>query len=65
MALGPGKYDAHVTRLREELAADGIILIVFGGTLGHSYCAQLDSRIVNATPAWLRELADNIEKSRN
>lgn len=63
MPLGPGKYDAEVTLLREKLEADGIILIVFGGKLGHSYCAQIDARLVLNTPRLLREVADNIEKS--
>lgn len=63
MAAGPGKYDDEVTALREKLQADGIILVVFGGIKGHSYCAQIDARILNTTPAWLREIADNIEKS--
>jgi hypothetical protein len=62
MAIGPGKYDFEVTQIREQLQADGIILVVFGGIKGHSFCAQLDARIVLNTPQMLREIADNIEK---
>ena len=64
MAQGPGKYNAELTALREQLQADGVILIVFGGVKGHGYSAQIDSRIIDHTPAWLREIADGIERDR-
>lgn len=61
MEPGPGKYQSHVMRVREELEADGIILLVIGGKLGHGLGVMLDSRIKNDVPQWLRLIAEQIE----
>lgn len=41
MPLGPGKYDAEVTELRERLKAAGVVLIVIRGERGDGFSAQL------------------------
>jgi hypothetical protein len=61
MALGPGKYDEVCTVAREACAAQGVILIVFGGSNGNGFCVQAPLEIQFAIPKILRDLADKIE----
>lgn len=73
MAEGPGKYDEIVTRVREELDAKGIMLIVADGPEGsgcsvqgtfgaHFEFANLLDQISKATRAQMRQhVAENVE----
>ena len=63
MPMGPGKYDAECTMMRERLQADGVVLIVFGGVKGTGFDAQLSALLTLATPQILRDLAKQIEDS--
>lgn len=63
MPLGPGKYDKEVTEIRKRLKADGVILIVFGGKNGPGFSAQLPLHETLLIPKFLRDMADQIEKS--
>jgi len=63
MPIGPGKYDKEVTEIRERLKADGVILLVIGGERGSSFCAQLPIVETLKIPEFLRNMADQIEKS--
>lgn len=63
MALGPGKYDAEVTELRERLKADGVILLVFGGERGNGFSAQLPLQHTLAMPQILEQVAQQIRES--
>jgi hypothetical protein len=63
VALGPGKYDAEVTELRQRLKADGILLLVVGGDRGSGFCAQLPADVTMRYPEVLRDLAKQIEES--
>jgi hypothetical protein len=61
MALGPGKYDDLCTAAREATTADGIILIVLGGTKGSGFSVQGTLRVQVTLPKILRQIADQIE----
>lgn len=63
MPMGPGKYDAEVTELRQRLKANGILLLVVQGERGSGFSAQLSGEDVLALPNVLRQLAEQIEKS--
>ena len=63
MALGPGKYDAEVTDLRERLKASGVLLLVFGAERGEGFSAQLSPALTLEMPGMLRQIADIIEAS--
>lgn len=63
MPLGPGKYDAEVTMVREKLQADGVILIIFNGNQGGGFSCQLTAHLTRQIPAMLREMAAQIEAS--
>ena len=41
MSIGPGKYDDLCTYVREQAKAEGAIVIVFNGSKGHGFSAQL------------------------
>lgn len=58
---GPGKYDDACTRARIDCKAQGVILIVFSGDLGHGFSAQLPPGLGLTVPAVLRDAADRIE----
>lgn len=48
MPMGPGKYDAEVTELRQRLKANGILLLVVQGERGSGFSAQLSGEDVLA-----------------
>jgi hypothetical protein len=61
MALGPGKYDAFVTHIREQTNAEGVMLLVVGGDKGSGYSVQATLEVTMAAPRYLRDLADRLE----
>lgn len=63
MAIGPGKYDQEVTQLREQLKADGIMLVVIRGSRGSGFSAQLSLADTVDLPKALRDMAEQMEKS--
>lgn len=63
MALGPGKYDPECTELREQTKAQGVILMVFGGTKGDGFSCQASPELTLALPRILRCIASDIEES--
>jgi len=62
MAIGPGKYDPWCTRIREEIGATGVVLIVFGGTFGSGFSMQAPPDLTAALPKILRDVAAGIER---
>lgn len=65
MPIGEGKYDAHVTRVREEEDAAAVILIVLRGKRGHGYSVQTtDPGVSKVMPALLHNIADELEMQR-
>ena len=62
MALGPGKYDDLATLIRKQAAAQGVIVMVFGGTLGSGFSVQASAEITLGLPALLRQMADDIQR---
>jgi hypothetical protein len=63
MPIGPGKYDAQCTKVREETQAGGVLLAVFNGNQGTGFSVQAPFELAIALPAILRDTADQIEKS--
>lgn len=63
MAWGPGRYDPLATVAREAAEAEGVILIVVQGKFGDGFSAQLSALAIMAMPTYLRQLADQIERS--
>lgn len=61
--IGPGKYNSMCDKVREDLNAEGVILIVYGGVLGDGFEAQLPAAIAHNMPRVLRQVADQIEAS--
>ncbi len=58
---GPGKYDDLATDVRLKAKAAGVIVIVFDGTKGHGFSAQLSPEILIGVPQILRDTARHIE----
>jgi hypothetical protein len=63
MALGPGKYDAECTLVREKTGARGVLLIIFGGNRGGGFSCQSDISFLMDLPQVLRNVADEIERA--
>lgn len=64
--IGPGKYDALCTEVREKTkAAGGVILMVFGGERGDGFSVQTTVDVLVTLPRLLREVARQIEKDMN
>jgi hypothetical protein len=59
---GPGKYDDLATVVRRDARAAGVLVIVFGGTKGDGFSAQLPLDLLITVPAILRDVADQIDK---
>jgi hypothetical protein len=62
MAIGPGKYDALATIVRESTSAGGVILIVIDGAHGAGFSVQATPEVTAKLPALLRMVADSIER---
>jgi hypothetical protein len=63
MPLGPGKYDDLATYVREHTQAEGVVVVVFGGTKGGGFSVQAPLPLQVVLPALLRMLADDIDAS--
>lgn len=63
MPLGPGKYDALATEVREKSNADGVIVIVIGGNAGNGFSAQADADTLARLPSILENVAREIRAS--
>ena len=62
MALGPGTYDELVIQLNEQLEADGILLVVFGGARGSGCASTLPLHLLATVPEILERIAHEIRK---
>jgi hypothetical protein len=62
MPIGPGIYDDLCTEARERARAAGCILIILGGACGSGFSCQASPAATQELPAFLRELADQIER---
>lgn len=62
MALGPGKYDDLASHVRGVAEADGVLLLVIGGTRGSGFSAQLTLDLTLRLPEILRDIARQIEE---
>ena len=58
---GPGSYDPECTALREQLSAEGVVLIVRNGVKGDGFEVQLNALDLVALPSALRQIADQVE----
>lgn len=63
MGLGPGRFDALCTYVREKAEAQGAAVIVWGapGEKGAGFSVQADMQMLATLPAVLRNMADTIE----
>jgi hypothetical protein len=62
MAVGQGKYDDLTTLVREGANAEGVIVIVIGGSKGSGFSVQATFEVTAKLPALLRKIADDIER---
>jgi hypothetical protein len=60
MAIGPGKYDALCTHVRDQTKARGVLLIVLGGDKGNGFACQADLVTTLALPDLLEHIARQI-----
>jgi len=63
MALGPGKYDDLATEVRKQTRAEGVIVLVFNGTKGSGFSAQLSPDLTLKIPEILRDIATQIDET--
>jgi hypothetical protein len=66
MAIGPGKYDAECTYVRDQADAARAAVIVIGGKLGHGFSVQGEGdafQELAMLPGLLRKMANDIEAS--
>lgn len=63
MPWGPGKYDAACTAFRNTTQADGVMVVVFGGSEGDGFSCQLPADLLTSAPTILRSVADEIERA--
>lgn len=63
MPLGPGKYDALATEVRDKAHAEAVLLIVFNGDKGSGFSCQTPPEMLAKLPAILRSTARQIEES--
>jgi hypothetical protein len=62
---GPGKYDDAATVARLSTDADGVALIVFGGSAGSGFSVQGPLAFLLDLPTVLRTMADQIERDNS
>jgi hypothetical protein len=61
--IGPGKYDAETTVVRERIGATAVVLIVVDGKAGSGFSVQAPAYVVERLPTALRVMADEIERT--
>lgn len=62
--MGPGKYDALCTLVREQAEAVLVAVIVMGGNHGSGFAVQtVDPSLSARLPGILRDMADEIERT--
>jgi hypothetical protein len=62
MAIGPGKYDAICTEVREKTGAAGVLLIVLDGKLGSGFSCQASLQATANLPDMLESVAATIRR---
>ncbi|HEV8189505.1 MAG TPA: hypothetical protein VGP83_17250 [Pyrinomonadaceae bacterium] len=62
MAVGPGKYDAACTKVREETGGS-VLLCVISGIYGSGFSVQATPYVAAHIVEILRSTADQIEQS--
>lgn len=62
MPIGQGKYDDTVTKLREELEADAVVVLVIGGSKGHGFSCQAPPEIIKNMPDMFEAVAHQMRK---
>jgi hypothetical protein len=60
--VGPGKYDALCTEVREKAKAQGVLLIVLHGTFGSGFSCQADLETTLMLPDLLEQVAADIRR---
>ena len=63
MPIGPGKYDALCSQVREQAKARGAIVIIFDGDKGSGFSVQADGLVTLGLPDLLETIAADIRKS--
>lgn len=63
MALGPGKYDALCTLVRQRAHARAALVIVLEGSSGTGFSMQAPPDVTFSLPEILRTVADEIDAS--
>ncbi len=62
MPVGPGKYDDICTKIREQVNADGVILIIANGDRGNGISIQCSSAsLILSLANMLEEAAKQIK----
>ncbi len=64
MTIGPGKYDAVCSAVREETKAAGVIVIVIDGERGSGFSCQTDASTLARLPELLEAMAAQMRKDR-
>jgi hypothetical protein len=59
-SVGPGRYDALCTYVREQAMADGAVVIVLGGARGDGFSCQASGTLTKQLPALLCDIASRI-----
>lgn len=62
MAIGKSKYDMECEHVRKMTGAQGVILLVLGGNLGHGMSCIMPAALTPMLPNALRDLASRIEE---
>lgn len=62
MAYGPGRYDVICTALREELRAEGVVLLIAGSPAGSGFSVQGTPAFMVKLPQLLRDAADEAQR---
>jgi hypothetical protein len=58
MTMGPGKYDAECTMVRERTKARAAVVLVLGGTHGSGFATQIAASPAEQLESDARRLGD-------
>jgi hypothetical protein len=61
MAYGAGKYDDECSRIRNELKAEGVMLVVIGGPKGSGFSCQASAWDLPRFASVMRNAADQLD----
>jgi hypothetical protein len=62
MPIGPGKYDDICSKIRQEVNAKGVVLLILGGDKGDGFSCQAEKHLLECLRLCLEQSAEAMKQ---